>query len=77
MKRVWILVCIIVLIVSVLLDLFLAEHGHVDFPWLHIPAFFSMFGFLGCLLLIGFSKLIGHYWLQRREDYYDKNDSSE
>ncbi len=34
-----------------------------------IPAFSAMFGFIGCLLIVALSKILGR-WLQRREDYY-------
>lgn len=76
MKKLWITIAVAGLILFIPLDMFAAEH-HVDFPWLHVPAFFSIFGLLGCLLLVGFAKLIGHYWLQRREDYYDRNDDDD
>ena len=75
--RNWIVALVSSLIVFVLLDLFLAEHGHRIFPWSGIAGFFAVFGLLGCLLLIGFAKLIGRFWLQRRDDYYDKDDNSE
>jgi hypothetical protein len=29
------------------------------------------------LAIIGVAKLLGHYWLQRREDHYDRDDDSE
>lgn len=45
--------------------------GHGGFWWSPIPGFFSFFGFLGCVLLIVVGKALGHYWLQRREGYYD------
>ncbi|MCK9363864.1 MAG: hypothetical protein M0P74_09755 [Syntrophales bacterium] len=41
--------------------------------WSAIPGFFALFGFLGCLLLIVFSKFIGRLFLYKREDYYDGN----
>ncbi len=47
--------------------------GHDKTPWAGIVGFYLLFGFFGCLLLIGFAKLLGHYWLQRREDYYDRD----
>lgn len=77
MKR-WIMVSISVLVIFVLLDLLLVSgHVHIEFPWSHIAGFFSLFGFIGCLLIIGFAKLLGHYWLQREEDHYDKRDDDE
>lgn len=39
--------------------------------WSHIPGFFSLFGFLGCVLLIVVVKWLGRHWLERKEDYYD------
>ncbi len=75
MTRTWLFVFIIALVISVLLDLFLVGgHGEVNFPWSRIAGFFALFGVIGCLLLMAFAKLIGHYWLQRKEDYYDRND---
>ena len=75
MTRTWLFVFIIALVISVLLDLFLVGgHGEAKFPWSHIAGFFALFGVIGCLLLMAFAKLIGHYWLQRKEDYYDRND---
>lgn len=74
MKR-WITVSVSVLVIFVLLDLLLVSgRVHIEFPWSHIVGFFSLFGFIGCLLIIGFAKLLGHYWLQREEDHYDKHD---
>ena len=78
MKRICIMVFLIVLVIFVLLDLFSGiGHGHIVFPWSHVAGFFALFGFIGCLVLIVGSKLIGHYWLQRKEDYYDRNDNDE
>ena len=73
MKPKWLLSFGIGLILFAILDLLLViGHGHEIFPWSVIPGFFSLFGFLGCLLIIGLAKLLGHYWLQRKEDYYER-----
>jgi len=78
MKRIWLLAFIVMLVIFILLDLLLVSgHVHLEFPWSHIAGFFSLFGFIGCLLIIGFDKLQGHYWLQREEDHYDKHDDNE
>ena len=76
--RKWLIITVAVLTVSIILDV-LVVSGHVQlvFPWSHIPAFFSIFGFIGCLALIFGAKLLGHYWLQKDEDYYDKDDEHE
>jgi hypothetical protein len=45
--------------------------------WAHVPGFFSMFGFFVCLILIVFAKGLGSYWLQRPDDYYDREGRDE
>ena len=78
MKRTWLVVSITVLVIFILLDLFLVNgHIHVEFPWSHLAGFFALFGFFGCLLIIVVAKLLGHYWLQRGANYYDKNGDNE
>ena len=75
MKRSWFAVSVSTLVIFILLDILLVSgHVHVVFPWSHIAGFFSLFGLIGCLVIIGFAKLIGHYWLQREENHYDKHD---
>jgi hypothetical protein len=65
---------IAVLVVLVLLDAVPAivdkEHAHTAAE--HIPAFWTVFGLLGCLLLVIVSKTYGHLCVSRREDYYDR-----
>ena len=78
MKRSWLIASLAILIIFVTLDLLVVSgHVHVTFPWSHVPGFFSLFGLLGCLAIIYGAKLLAHYWLQRDEDYYDKNDEHE
>ena len=46
------------------------RHAHT---WLEfIPAFWAVFGFLGCVLIIVVSKAFGHSGVMKREDYYDE-----
>ena len=78
MKRIWLVVFVIIFVIFVLIEFLLeSAHGHIVFPWSHIAGFFSLFGLIGCLALMGFAKLLGHYWLERKENYYDKNDDNE
>ncbi|MBU0575259.1 MAG: hypothetical protein KJ704_03340 [Proteobacteria bacterium] len=42
-----------------------------DAWWNRVPAFFALFGFLGCLLIIFFAKWLGKLFLRKGEDYYD------
>jgi hypothetical protein len=75
MIRRWLVAFVVSLVVLILLEVFLVTgHGHNTFPWSGVAGFFALFGVFGCLFLIAFAKLIGHYWLQRKEDYYDRND---
>ncbi len=41
------------------------------FPWESWGGFGAAYGFLGCLLLIGIAKALGHWLVYRSEDYYD------
>ena len=78
MKRTWILVFIAVFIPSVLLDFLVRNgEGHGGLLGFHMPGLFALFGFIACVAIIVISKLIGHYWLQRKEDYYDRKDDDE
>ena len=38
----------------------------------HWPAFWSVFGFVACLLIIFVSKWYGHRGIMTREDYYER-----
>ncbi len=44
---------------------------HLFFPWDAVPGFYALFGFLATVLIIVFSKAVGHLFLMKREDYYD------
>ena len=53
------------------LGFFLPHEGESHYFWEKIPVFDAIFGFVGCLFLIIFSKTIGSKMLNKREDYYD------
>lgn len=38
----------------------------------HLPAFWAVFGLVGCLLLVVVAKTFGHLGVSTREDYYDE-----
>lgn len=70
-KRSWlILICLgmAALICDFLIPSGEEEHG---FWWTHFPGFDALLGFVGCLALVYLAKWLGHYWLQKKEDYYD------
>lgn len=58
-----------ILVTSILGFVFPNPHPH--FWWQTIPVFDVFFGFFGCIVIILFSKWIGHIWLMKDEDYYD------
>ena len=67
-------VCCVILVLVVLLDAIPAmvdkEHAHTGPE--HWPAFWAVFGFVGCVAIIVFSKGYGHLGIMTREDYYDE-----
>jgi uncharacterized membrane protein len=74
-KRIWLLAFIVALALSFGADFLLRSgQAHGDFSWSHILGFFALFGFVACVIIVAISKLLGHYWLQRKEDYYDRDD---
>lgn len=69
MKRVlWILLGL-TLVASVVAD-FVGPSKEVSHVW-DYKAFFALYGFLGCVVIVYVSKWLGKHWLQRPEDYYD------
>lgn len=60
-----------VLAVLVVVDFFIPRH-EIHFFGDKIPGFWSLFGFIACILIIVVSKWIGHHGLMKDEDYYDK-----
>ena len=55
--------------------LFLADfkihHHHAHFPWEHWFGFFSIYGFVCCVLLVLLAKHVVRPVMQREENYYD------
>jgi|GEM_PF-979670 len=54
-----------------------AEHGASHGFWAtsyhiaeNVPVFWTLFGFLGCIVLVVVSKTYGHFGVSKREDYY-------
>ena len=46
------------------------EHAHTSIE--HLPGFWSVFGFVACVLIVVLSKWFGHAGIMTREDYYDE-----
>ena len=60
-----------ILVLLIVADFIIPRH-EIHFFGDRIPGFWSLFGFISCALIIVESKWLGHHWLVRDEDYYDK-----
>jgi len=65
------LVCIAVLVLLAVADISLVNNDEAHTAAERFPAFWSIFGFGGCVLIIIFSKWFGHLGIMTREDYYE------
>ena len=66
LKYLFIISCVVFTLLG-----FIAIAKHPHFFWEKIPGFDAVFGFIGCVVIILGSKILGHAWLQKDEDYYD------
>ncbi len=64
--------CYVLLALVVLTDMLFVSKEHAHTALERIPGFWSIFGFVACILIIVFSKWFGHMGIMTREDYYDK-----
>jgi drug/metabolite transporter (DMT)-like permease len=63
--------CYAVLALLVLYDIFLLDKSKAHTSMEHLPGFWSIFGFVACVIIIIASKWYGHTGIMTREDYYD------
>ncbi|GAB4243687.1 MAG: hypothetical protein Kow00129_03020 [Thermoleophilia bacterium] len=76
-RRNWVLF-ILALAGAVLAEFVLPlEHHGKDYFWLHIPVFWALFGFFGCVLIVVASKWLGRNLLDRPEEYYDAGEEKD
>ena len=59
------------LILLIVVD-FIIPRPEVHFFGDKIPGFWSLFGFIACVLIIIVSKWVGHMGLMQDENYYDE-----
>ncbi len=71
MKK-WHWIALIAVIVLSLLAQFFGDIAEEESWYNKLPAFWAVYGFTGCFLIIVVSKAIGKYFLQKKEDYYDE-----
>ena len=60
-----------VLILILVIDFFIPRH-EIHFIGDQIPGFWSLFGFVACILIILISKWIGRLGIMKDENYYDE-----
>jgi hypothetical protein len=67
-------ICFGVLALLIVLDAlpFIVDKEHAHTAAEHLPAFWSVFGFVACVAIIILSKWFGHAGIMQREDYYDE-----
>lgn len=65
MLNIFYVVCALLVIVDIVV------HRHIYHDWENIPAFYAIYGFVGCVVLVLIAKLMRKF-LMKEEDYYDK-----
>ena len=65
-------ICAALILALIGWDIFLVDKEHAHTAAEHWPLFWSVFGFLGCAVIIFASKAFGHAGIMTREDYYDE-----
>ena len=63
--------CLVVLGLLILVDALFANKEHAHTALERLPGFWSVYGFIGCALIVIVSKWYGHSGIMTREDYYD------
>jgi uncharacterized membrane protein YhaH (DUF805 family) len=61
----------LIAVISLLGGLATAHDPAHDTWWNSIPAFFALFGFIGCVVVIFLAKGLGKLFLRKGEGYYD------
>ena len=61
----------VALIILIVVDFIIPRH-EIHFFGDKVPGFWSLFGFIACVLIIIVSKWIGHLGLMQDENYYDE-----
>ena len=64
-------ICLALLALLILADGLFVNKDHAHTQMERVPGFWSLFGFVGCVLIILLSKWYGHAGIMTREDYYE------
>ncbi|WP_111979985.1 hypothetical protein [Algibacillus agarilyticus] len=63
--KVFYVICAVLVIVDFIV------HRHIYHDWENIPAFYAIYGFVGCVILVLIAKAMRKV-LMKKEDYYDE-----
>lgn len=63
--KVFYVICVLLVVADFIV------HRHIYHDWENIPAFYAVYGFVGCVVLVLIAKLMRKV-LMKEEDYYDK-----
>ena len=66
----WIVLGILLIVRLIFEFTYLADYD--SHWWNHVPAFYALWGGLGCAALIFITKGLGKIFILRDEDYYDR-----
>lgn len=65
MLKVFYVVCALLVVADFIV------HRHIYHDWENLPAFYALYGFVGCVILVLIAKEMRKF-LMRGEDYYDE-----
>ncbi|MFY0641252.1 MAG: hypothetical protein JXR16_09415 [Bermanella sp.] len=65
MLKVFYVICVLLAVADFIV------HRHIYHSWENIPAFYAIYGFVGCSILVFIAKWMRTF-LMRSEDYYDE-----
>jgi membrane protease YdiL (CAAX protease family) len=66
-KKLWV-GAIVILLLTVLAEVVIAKHPHFTVEALF--GFYALFGFISCVVMVIFAKILG-FLIKRKDDYYD------
>lgn len=65
MLKVFYVICVLLVVADLIV------HRHIYHDWENLPAFYAIYGFIGCVILVLIAKEMRKF-LMRGEDYYDE-----
>lgn len=63
--RIFYVICVLLVVADFIV------HRHIYHDWENIPAFYAIYGFIGCVILVLIAKAMRKV-LMKKEDYYDE-----